>query len=212
MTRTRYLPPEFKTVQLFAVSTCGLIGRNGTLPWDYPEDLKFFKDTTSEENSAVIMGYKTWESLPVDKISGEKLPGRKKLVYTRKKDLSLLKDTIFVDTLAPVSLRKILSPMGIYKLFYIGGKTVIEASRIYVKDALVTVIDDHYSSLSEDVRIDKSYIKDIISYGDLIRKSEDGKLWFISYNSTVADTRRIKDRMLKAYTSVGTISPTTVWL
>ena len=45
------------------------IGFNGTIPWRVAEDLKFFKETTSSTNdrnkkNAVIMGRKTWESIP----------------------------------------------------------------------------------------------------------------------------------------------------
>lgn len=41
------------------------IGKGGVIPWTIPEDLKHFKKvTTREKNSVVIMGRKTWESLP----------------------------------------------------------------------------------------------------------------------------------------------------
>lgn len=38
------------------------IGRNGQIPWDLPEDMRFFRDMT--RGYPVIMGRKTWESLP----------------------------------------------------------------------------------------------------------------------------------------------------
>lgn len=40
----------------------GAIGRDGDIPWHIPEDLKFFQRETV--GSAVIMGRRTWESLP----------------------------------------------------------------------------------------------------------------------------------------------------
>lgn len=40
----------------------GAIGRANTIPWDVPEDLKFFAQETS--GAALIMGRRTWESLP----------------------------------------------------------------------------------------------------------------------------------------------------
>lgn len=39
-----------------------LIGKDGTLPWHLPEDLKRFRQLTS--GHIVVMGRKTWESLP----------------------------------------------------------------------------------------------------------------------------------------------------
>lgn len=63
-----------------AMSKNHVIGRDGTIPWSIPRDLQFFRDMT--ENRAVIMGRKTWESLPV-----RPLPNRFNIVVTSRKDL-----------------------------------------------------------------------------------------------------------------------------
>ena len=55
----------------------GAIGRKGGLPWSIPEDLKFFQRETV--GGAVIMGRKTWESLPV---SARPLTGRTNVVLS----------------------------------------------------------------------------------------------------------------------------------
>jgi dihydrofolate reductase len=54
----------------------GVIGRNGDLPWRLSADLKRFKATTLFK--PVIMGRKTWDSLPI-----KPLPGRTNIVLTR---------------------------------------------------------------------------------------------------------------------------------
>ncbi|WP_135503696.1 dihydrofolate reductase [Roseovarius aestuariivivens] len=41
----------------------GAIGKDGDIPWHAPEDLAFFQRETL--GSALIMGRRTWESLPV---------------------------------------------------------------------------------------------------------------------------------------------------
>ena len=46
---------------IWAVSA-GIIGRDGGMPWHVPEDLAHFKELTL--GAPVIMGRKTWESLP----------------------------------------------------------------------------------------------------------------------------------------------------
>lgn len=58
-----------------ARATNGVIGRDGTLPWHIPADLKRFKALTM--GKPMIMGRKTFESLP------GLLPGRRHIVLTR---------------------------------------------------------------------------------------------------------------------------------
>ena len=55
-----------------------VIGRRGRLPWNLPEDLKFFHDKT--KGHAVIMGRKTFESL------GRPLPHRVNIIISRNKN------------------------------------------------------------------------------------------------------------------------------
>ena len=58
-----------------AVSENGVIGKNGDLPWRLPDDLKWFKKITM--GHVIVMGRKTWESLPGP------LPGRENWVLSR---------------------------------------------------------------------------------------------------------------------------------
>lgn len=66
---------------IFARSANGVIGKDNTMPWHLPEDLAHFKRTTL--GSPVIMGRKTWESLPP---KFRPLPGRLNVVVTRQTD------------------------------------------------------------------------------------------------------------------------------
>jgi len=40
------------------------IGYQGKLPWHYPEDLKYFQDTTGKGNKNLVCAYDTYKSLP----------------------------------------------------------------------------------------------------------------------------------------------------
>lgn len=60
-----------------AISSNGVIGADGGLPWRLPSDLKRFKKDTM--GKALVMGRKTWESV------GRPLPGRANIVVTRQK-------------------------------------------------------------------------------------------------------------------------------
>ena len=61
---------------LVAVSPEGIIGKDNTIPWHYSADLKRFKRLTL--GKTVIMGRRTWESLPV-----KPLPDRRNIVITQ---------------------------------------------------------------------------------------------------------------------------------
>lgn len=65
-----------------AVCHGGGLGREGRIPWHVPEDLRLFaRVTKGDGRNAVVMGRKTWESLP-----RRPLPGRANLVLTTKAD------------------------------------------------------------------------------------------------------------------------------
>jgi len=60
---------------IYARAANGTIGKDGTMPWHLPADLKRFKALTM--GHAMIMGRKTFESFPAP------LPGRRHIVLTR---------------------------------------------------------------------------------------------------------------------------------
>lgn len=62
-----------------AVAENGVIGRNGEMPWYFPEDLERFKQRTL--GHPVIVGRVTYESI-VNRIDGP-LPGRTNIVLTQ---------------------------------------------------------------------------------------------------------------------------------
>ncbi|MCX7897328.1 MAG: dihydrofolate reductase [Rhodocyclaceae bacterium] len=68
-------------VIIAAVARNGVIGKENRLPWHLPEDLAHFKALTLDQ--AVIMGRKTWESLPS---RFRPLPRRQNIVVTRARD------------------------------------------------------------------------------------------------------------------------------
>ena len=63
---------------IWAQGRNGIIGHQGQMPWHLPEDLAHFKSQTM--GCPVIMGRKTWESLPS---AFRPLPGRANFVVSR---------------------------------------------------------------------------------------------------------------------------------
>lgn len=78
------LPPTTENampeiVIIAAVARNRVIGKDNTLIWNIPEDMAHFKALTSGQT--VIMGRKTWESLPP---RFRPLPGRRNIVISRQ--------------------------------------------------------------------------------------------------------------------------------
>jgi dihydrofolate reductase len=64
-----------------AVARNGVIGKDNTLPWHLPEDLKRFRALTTGHH--IIMGRKTYESI------NRLLPGRTTVIVTRNPDFRI---------------------------------------------------------------------------------------------------------------------------
>lgn len=65
-------------ILILARADNGVIGKDGSMPWHLPADLRHFKSLT--QGKPMIMGRKTFDSLP------GLLPGRRHIVLTRDKD------------------------------------------------------------------------------------------------------------------------------
>lgn len=107
------------------------IGKNGQLPWKLPGDLKYFKELTcnvrsSELRNAVIMGRKTWESIP-DKF--RPLSNRINVILTRAFDYELPKDVLKASSLDD-ALEKLQS-FPVDKCFVIGGGEVYREALLH---------------------------------------------------------------------------------
>uniref|UniRef100_A0A453D8Z4 dihydrofolate reductase n=1 Tax=Aegilops tauschii subsp. strangulata TaxID=200361 RepID=A0A453D8Z4_AEGTS len=107
------------------------IGKDGALPWKLPSDLKFFKDLTMatadpSKKNAVIMGRKTWESIPT---KFRPLPGRLNVILTRSdsSDYATVENVVTCGSLDS-SLELLASApysSTIEKAFLIGGGQVL---------------------------------------------------------------------------------------
>ena len=76
-----------KIAMIVAMDESGFIGKDGDLPWRMSSDLKRFKElTTGDGFNAVVMGRKTWDSLPEPY---RPLPERTNIVLSRDSSLRL---------------------------------------------------------------------------------------------------------------------------
>ncbi len=68
---------------IVAIDKNNLIGNNNSLPWNYPEDLKYFREITL--NKTVLMGKNTFISIL--NRNNKPLPKRKNIVVSHDKNL-----------------------------------------------------------------------------------------------------------------------------
>ena len=98
---------------IWAQDEKGGIGKDGLLPWHISEDLENFKKITL--NSPIIMGRKTWDSLP-----SKPLPNRRNIIFSTKAHDSI--ETYHSMRTCIDSLEK----DNIEKIFIIGGRSMYE--------------------------------------------------------------------------------------
>jgi dihydrofolate reductase len=101
----------------------GAIGKDGDLPWKQSTDLQHFKQVTMGSN--LIMGRKTWDSLP------GMLPGRTHYVLSRGE----------VEGVEVIALDKALEMEG----WVIGGGEIYELFLPHVEELHRTIIDARVS-------------------------------------------------------------------
>ena len=125
-----------------AVAANGVIGRDGKMPWQIPEDLQRFKSKTM--GNPVVMGRRTYESIAA-RIDGP-LPGRHSIVLSRQ-DPDLHAGVVVVDSIdAAVAEAEAVCELddNADRIFVIGGATVYEAFLDRADELVLTELDDAY--------------------------------------------------------------------
>ena len=114
---------------IWAQGINGVIGAEQAIPWHLPEDLANFQRLT--RGSAVIMGRRTWDSLPA---SVRPLPGRTNIVLTRVRSWGA------AGAFAAASLEEALAAAGA-SVFIIGGGEIYRQALPLASRAYVTRVD-----------------------------------------------------------------------
>jgi dihydrofolate reductase len=110
-----------------ACSSNGVIGANNSIPFHYSEDLKHFKKST--QNSTVIMGRKTFESM------GSKiLPNRRNIVITTSSDIKVENYTSLNQALEATHEED--------NIWLIGGASIYQAGMQIADEIVLTITPD----------------------------------------------------------------------
>jgi dihydrofolate reductase len=152
---------------IVACDQYGIIGDDGKIPWNVPEDMAQFKNITL--NNIVVMGRKTFESLP-----NGKLKDRVNIVITTNQELCELhkenekenekeKDLLFVNITELINLIHKINPYSCKKVFIIGGSNIYKQLFDYCNELYITYIyrnkynGDTFLSVDYKTLIEKNY-------------------------------------------------------
>lgn len=115
-----------------AISKNNVIGLDNKIPWYLPDDLKKFKEITTGKTKTMIMGRKTFESLP------QILPDRHHVVLTRDKNYKVDDNRVAIVN-NEEDLEKYIKDEKEY--FVIGGEEIFSLLFPYTNKMYITEID-----------------------------------------------------------------------
>lgn len=137
-----------------ACTISGGIGINNQLPWKISDEIKMFKMIT--DNSVVIMGYNTWNSLPK-----KPLVNRFNIILTKdpNKKINIEQNYNSQDVTVFSNMDEVLSKFNSSKCFFIGGATIYNKliRDNLVSEAHISIINDNYEC---DTFIDINLLRD----------------------------------------------------
>lgn len=121
-----------------AVAQNRAIGKAQKLLWHLPEDMRYFRETT--RGKTVIMGRKTWESLPE---AFRPLPGRRNIVVTRNPDYVATGATLARSL--PEALSAASDNNNDNEIFVIGGAELYRQALPLAQRLYLTEVAENYA-------------------------------------------------------------------
>lgn len=144
------------------------IGKNNTLPWHIPEDLKHFRDITT--GKVVLMGRKTWESIPE---KYRPLPNRTNIVVSRQTDYVVPEGVELYH-----SIEDALAAHQHEDVISMGGEQIYHLTLPYADTLYITHIDQEVDGDTFFPDIDES------TWKETARDDHDG-FSFVTYKKMV---------------------------
>lgn len=160
-----------------AVSTNGVIGQAGKIPWHYPEDSKFFRNAT--KGQIVIMGRKTFEECGV-------LKNRRNIVITSQ-PMPNVETYHSLKAAIDGSKYYISSPtnLDLCDQWICGGARLYEEGMEYASEIYLTLIPEavYGPDLTRFPWVDPTKFK----IETIARFTEDERLRLVTYKATTSD-------------------------
>ena len=159
---------------IVAVANNNVIGKDNTLIWHLPADMKFFREKTA--GHCIITGRKNYESIP-EKF--RPLPNRTNIVITRNKEY-LAPGAIVVDSIENAIQKA--KETGDNEIFIIGGGEIYKQSiplcdRIYLTQIHHTFEGDAFFSV-----IDKNHWKETSRTKGIVDEKNKYEYEFLTFD------------------------------
>ena len=129
---------------IFAMSQNNVIGVDNKMCWYIPEDLKYFKNITTD--NVIIMGRKTFES-----IGNKPLKNRINIVLSSSLE-SRIEENLFIIRME--ELDNILSSFSNKKIFVIGGSQIINLLIDRCNKVFLTYVYKNFDGIKVDYSLD----------------------------------------------------------
>jgi dihydrofolate reductase/thymidylate synthase len=123
------------------------IGKNGKIPWDIRADMIFFEKLTT--NACVVMGRKTWESIPYNKRG---LKNRINIIISKTKETLKYENNTNSQVYIARNMKEIEEIYNLYcnskEIYIIGGNSIYKyflENYNLIKDIYITKINYKYN-------------------------------------------------------------------
>jgi len=153
----------------------GGIGHNNIIPWNIPEEMRIFRDVTSEtknyKKNVLIMGRKTWES-----INCKPLKNRLNIVITSDNNF-INSDNVKSFSNIQNAFEYCQKRIDIHKVFVIGGKMIYDLCfnkySDNIENVYLTIINKNYNcntkiNLKIILKNYKALIDDVIFHNEFL--------------------------------------------
>ncbi|MBB1062746.1 dihydrofolate reductase [Limosilactobacillus fastidiosus] len=149
---------------IWAEDLDGWIGKENSLPWHVPEDMKHFRELTASH--PIIMGRKTYESI------GQPLPHRQNIVLTHQ----VIADERLTVVHDVETLDQLIDALPDNQVYVIGGARIFSLMMPLVNKLERTIINGHYNG---DVKMPPiNYDQWHLIKRDEVRDDKKVNCWF----------------------------------
>ena len=146
------------------------IGKDNKLLWHIPDDLRRFKELTTNHN--IIMGRKTFESI------GKILPNRKHIIFSQNPDFKIENENIEIVH-SMLQIQQYIEDEN--ENFVIGGAMIYNLLMPYVTKMYVTEIDKDFEGDTVFPRINPDIWQEISREEGQKKEKNDFKYEYVVY-------------------------------